>query len=62
MRKTSEGMTELVMALPHGGLATVQFNHYLVIEHPEFVVCCVLMHCGSACENTLTLTLTLTLI
>ena len=27
-----EGVTELVIVLPHGGSVTVQFNPYLVIE------------------------------
>ena len=29
----TEVVTEVVIALPHGGLVTVQFNSYLVIEH-----------------------------
>ena len=33
-------MTELVIALPHGGSVTVQFNPNLVIEHP--IIRCVL--------------------
>ena len=37
---TGEGVTELVIALPHGGSVTVQFNPYLVIEHP--IIRCVL--------------------
>ena len=37
---TGEGLTELVIALPHDGSVTVQFNPYLVIEHP--VIRCVL--------------------
>ena len=31
---TGEGVTELVIARPHGGSATVQCNPDLVIEHP----------------------------
>ena len=68
-------MAELVIALPHGGSVTVQFNPYLVLEPP--IIRCVL--CANAlwvglCEHTpnpnpkidaqkivLTLTLTLTL-
>ena len=37
---TGEGVTELVMTLLHGGSVTVQFNPYLVIEHP--IIRCVL--------------------
>ena len=58
---TGEGVTQLVIALPHGGSVTVQFNTYLLLSTQSFVVCCVLMHCGSACENTSPLTLTLAL-
>ena len=38
---TGEELTELVIALPHGGVVTVQFNPYLAIEHPNirFVLC-----------------------
>ena len=57
---TGEGVTKLVIALPHGGSVTVQLNPYLVIEHP--IIRCVLMHYGPACGNTSPLTLTLTLI
>ena len=39
---TGEGVTELVIVLPYGGLVTVQFNSYLVIEHP--IIRCVSMH------------------
>ena len=41
-KATGEGVTELVIALPHGGLVTVQFNPYLVIEHP-------IISCGVVC-------------
>ena len=44
---TGEGVTELVIALPHGGSVTVQFNPYLVIEHP--IIRCVL--CVKATPN-----------
>ena len=53
MRHTGEGVTELGIALPHDGSSvTVQFNPYLVIEHP--IIRCVLCvnHSGSACGNT----------
>ena len=33
-------MSELLIALPHGGSVTVPFNPYLVIEHP--IIRCVL--------------------
>ena len=33
-------MTELVKALPHGSLVTVQSNPYVVLEHP--IIRCVL--------------------
>ena len=33
-RQAGKGATELVIALPHAGSVTVQFNHYVVIEHP----------------------------
>ena len=42
---TGEGVTELVIALPHGSSATVQFNPYLVVEHPN-------IRCG-LCVNAL---------
>ena len=38
--QTGGGVTELVTVPPHGGLVTVQFNPYLVIEHP--IIRCVL--------------------
>ena len=31
---TGEGVTELAIALSHGGSVTFQFNPYLLIEHP----------------------------
>ena len=31
---TGEGITELVILLPHGGSVTIQFNPYRVSEHP----------------------------
>ena len=34
---TGKGVNELAIALPHGGLVTVQFNPYLVIEHPLII-------------------------
>ena len=37
---TGEGVTELAIALPHCGPVTVQFNPYLVIEHP--IIRCVM--------------------
>ena len=37
---TGEGVTELMIALPHGSSVTVQFNPNLVIEHP--IIRCVL--------------------
>ena len=37
---TGEGVTELGIALPNGGSFTVQFNPYLLIEHP--IIRCVL--------------------
>ena len=37
---TGEGVTELVIALPHGGSVSVEFYSYLIIEHPN--ICCVL--------------------
>ena len=46
---TEEGVTELVIALAHGGSVTVQFNPYLVIEHPN--IRCVL------CVNALLISL-----
>ena len=55
---TGEGVTELVIALPHGGSVAVQFNPYLVIEHPLMRrVMCELLRCGSAGGNTSHLTL-----
>ena len=41
---TGEGVTELVIALPHGNLVTVQFDRHLVIEHS--IIRCVL--CANA--------------
>ena len=40
MRQTAEQVTESVIPLPRGGSVTVQFNSYLVIEHP--IIRCVL--------------------
>ena len=37
---TGEGVTELVIALPHGGSVAIQFNPFLDIEHP--IIRCVL--------------------
>ena len=31
---SGEGVTKMVIALPRGGSVTVQFNPYLVIDHP----------------------------
>ena len=36
-------VAELVIALPHGGLVTLQLNRYLIIEYP--MVRCVLHLC-----------------
>ena len=33
-KTTGEGVNEFVIALPHGGPVTVQFNPYPVIEDP----------------------------
>ena len=63
--ETSEGVTKLVIALPHNGSVTVQLNPYPVIEHP--IIRCVF--CVNAVlwvglwkyVATLALTLTLTL-
>ena len=30
---TGEGLSELVIALPHGSSVTVQFNPHLIVEH-----------------------------
>ena len=52
-----------MIALPRVGSVTVQFNPYLVIEHPiiRYVLCINALWVGLwKCPLTLTLTLTLT--
>ena len=40
---TGEAVTELVIALPHGGSVTVDFDPYLVIERP-IIRCMLCVH------------------
>ena len=60
---TRDGMGKIVIALPHGGSITVQFNPCLVVEHPiiRYVLCVNTLQVGfSKYTHPLTLTVTVT--